>query len=468
MTQDCDIVLSLDQVSRSFPRDIADVPAAVLREMLWPRSLLNRPRPDSFFALRDITLQLRRGQKLGVIGAHRSGKSTLAGIASGVLHPTRGRVAARSSSLLVSRPTAGFKLALSLRENLAFRGTLAGLLGENLDRAVGRVLQGNLIDSKVAERPLGNLSPYLIRKLGMDLLLQIPAEMLVIDELVGAGAGEARLATRAALIERILASTALVVSTDFEFLKEVADQSMVLQQGRLYGPFHTELAFEHFLRQSDGSDMGLEPTSDLALEPDAVFDPEDEMGGIAHVEEAGRLTAFQSEDAEASMQEEDERFQRRSAKQALSHVAIAKRIVVDGEQYERSRLRLLRRPGETLDVSVDLLPNASFPCEAVELSLHSGHGLEVGRTVLMVHAVHFRQGRPSKIRFKLLIPDLPRNHYGLALHLVKQGAATSATGEIKLIVFGLQTNSPKASGLQLDVSGLSIENCLSHDASELA
>ena len=61
MKGETDIFLELDKVSRLYPRDISDTPSAILREMLLPRRLLNTPGPDSFFALREVSLRLRKG-----------------------------------------------------------------------------------------------------------------------------------------------------------------------------------------------------------------------------------------------------------------------------------------------------------------------------------------------------------------------------------------------------------------------
>ncbi|MCB1886626.1 MAG: hypothetical protein KDH20_03365 [Rhodocyclaceae bacterium] len=464
-----DIVLELDQVGRAFPRDVSDIPSAILREMLWPRSLLNRARPDTFPALQGISLQLQAGEKLGVIGGHRSGKSILAGIASGVFAPTQGRVTARGSRLLFGRPVAGFKLSLSLRENLAIRGALAGLSGEGLLKAVGSVLQENRIESGVADSPLGNLSPYLIRKLGMEMLLQIPADILVIDELVSAGAGDARWATRAALVDRLSRSTALIVSTNFEFLKEVAEQSMVLHQGRLYGPFQTGLAIEYYLGRSapSGADSGGNSVPDLYS--DQINSPDGEAEEtLADMEAEPGEGQYPPEDPGLSDQD-GEAFQRRSAKQALLPLVVATRIFVDGEEYERARLRLLRRPGEVLHVLVELLPRESFVCTGVSLSLHSGTGMEVGHGQSKVRAVALRRGTPGKLAFQVRIPDLPRNHYGLAMELVKEGGAGNFPGPpTKLVVFGLLTERPREAGMNLDCSCLTIESDLSHDASDAA
>ncbi len=253
MTSETDIVLELDQVSRLYPRDISDTPSAILREMLLPRRLLNKPGPGSFFALSDITLRLRKGQKLGVIGAHRSGKTSLAGIASGILLPTSGNVSAQGTRLLISRPTAGFKPTLTLIENLRLRASLAGLRSELLDAVLDRTLSRCGVDGVDAQIPIGNLSPYVVKQLGLTLLLELPADILVVDEISSAGVGDARWRTRVLLQEKIDASTALVISSDFSFIREVVEEAVLLHHGKVSGPFSVESALDYYSRLPDES-----------------------------------------------------------------------------------------------------------------------------------------------------------------------------------------------------------------------
>ncbi|WP_018411136.1 ATP-binding cassette domain-containing protein [Methyloversatilis thermotolerans] len=461
-------LLQMEQVSRTFPRDFSDTPRAILREMLLPRRLLRDPGPEFFFALQDINISLTKGEKLGVIGSHRSGKSTLAGIAAGMLHPTQGRVHASASRLLLSRPTAGFKPALTLRENLAFRATLGGLAGDALAAAVDGVLADNRISAQTAKNALGNFSPYLVRQLGMELLLRVPAELVVIDEQVSAGAGDARWATRAALLERIAGATSLIISTDFEFLKETTKQSMVLHQGRLYGPFPTELAFEHYLRLPDDYGQDPDESPDDVRASVALSAPLEDIEGATMAQEADELLRFQEAIPARTQQPDDDVFQRRVVKQSLGPAVIVRNIVVDGAPYERSKLRLLRRPGEVLDISVEVLPKKTFVCAGIGLNLHSGNGMEVGSTTRSTPAVQLFQGRPTRIRFHLRIPDLPRYHYGLAMHLLEDGRRSNPANQMKLIVFGLQTETMRETALNLEVTGHSIESESSDEATDLA
>jgi hypothetical protein len=301
----------------------------------------------------------------------------------------------------------------------------------------------------------------------MELLLRVPAELVVIDEQLSAGAGDARWDTRGSLLERIAGATSLIITTDFDFLKEAAKQSMVLHRGRLYGPFPTELAFEHYLRLPDDYGQDLDESLDDVGASVALGVPPEDIEGATMAQETEELLRFRQAIPTRTLQPDDEVFQRRVVKQSLGPAVIVRTIAIDGDQYDRSKLDLLRRPGEVMDFAVDVLPKRTFVCNGIGLSLHSGNGMEVGNTARSVPALQLFQGRPSRIRFQLRIPDLPHYYYGLALHLIEEGSRITPGNQIKLVVFGLQTGTPRETAVKLDVTGHSIESESSHEASDL-
>lgn len=240
------IALRLEQAGRAFPPDIADLPGAVLREMLLPRRALARSSAHGQPALAGIDLALHVGECLGVLGAPRSGKSLLAAIAAGVLAPTAGRVQASGPRLLLARPAAGFKPGLPLRENLRLQALLHGLPGAQADAALAQAFAQAATDPQLAHTATGNLPPALVRLLALELALALPAQVLVLDDLTGAGEGAARRAQRARLRARLTAGTALVVTGDLQWLRECATRACVLREGRLAGPFPVAEAIARF------------------------------------------------------------------------------------------------------------------------------------------------------------------------------------------------------------------------------
>lgn len=431
-----DIVLDLDQVSRLYPRDISDTPSAILREMLLPRRLLNTPGPDSFFALRDVSLRLRKGQKLGVIGAHRSGKTSLAGIASGVLQPTSGSVSAQGSRLLISRPTAGFKPTLTSIENLRLRASLAGLHGELLNAVLDRTLSRCGVDGAHARTPMGNLSPYVVKQLGLTLLLELPSDILVVDGISSAGIGDVRWQTRRLLQEKIDASTALVISSDFGFIQEVAEDAVLLHHGRLYGPFGVEEAIDHF------NELPLEDV--LCDHPDSAHDPQ--TPPIIASQPYSSPPADQSLDDDPDPYDHtDSEIDDESSSSLTGKSKSRNRpswevlgITVDGEEYRHSQLSLMRQFGDKLTVSVEMISLRSQKFSGGRFSLFGGNsGLEVGVFCYGLEELEVHTNQRYLLSFDLTISDWREDYYGLAFSPTHGNAYILPKDRMKILIFGV-------------------------------
>jgi ABC-type polysaccharide/polyol phosphate transport system ATPase subunit len=435
-----DVALNFDQVSRIYPRDISDIPSAILREMFLPRSLLKTPTPDSFFALRDINFSLCKGQKLGVIGAHRSGKTILAELASGILQPTGGRVTAQGARLLISRPTAGFKMTLTSIENLRLRASLAGLHGELLDTVLDKTLSCCEVGDLEARTPMGNLSPYIVKQLGLTLLIEIPTDILIVDEISNAGIGVARSLTRELLKKKIDASTALVISSDPNFMQEVVEDALVLHHGRLYGPFSTKKAIEFHNQLSQ--DVTL--FSDFGNESSIVegHNSDDQANGgdtKIHLKKTASL-------------------QPQPSWKILS-------INVDGSEFKRNHYSLIRRPGESIDVEVELISLCKQIYSGGEFILHGGNSrLEIGRHLIETADMSIEAQQKYHLRFSLTIPDYQEDSYGLTFSPRGQKINSALDSRMKILIFGVAKKHLSLINRELDIHNQSLKRKI-NDAS---
>lgn len=457
MKGETDIFLELDKVSRLYPRDISDTPSAILREMLLPRRLLNTPGPDSFFALREVSLRLRKGQKMGVIGTHRSGKTSLAGIASGVLQPTSGNVSAQGSRLMISRPTAGFKPTLTSIENLRLRASLAGLHGERLDTVLDRTLSRCGVDYPEARIPMGNISPYVVKQLGLTLLLELPSDILVVDETTSAGIGNARWLTRGLLQEKIDASTALIISADFGFIQEVAEEAVLLHYGRLYGPFSVKKAIEYFsdLPEEDFTSLAGMASYDSSTPPRS-FD----QSGRVLVNESSDIDPFDglsgSNLANDDDQEDFAEKGKPEIKKMWSPVAELVKITVDGLPYSHVMLSLIRNPLDVLNLELTLLFRKNCILSGFTFCLHPEFCEELAPTKVPSPQKRFLEKSTCTLILSIEIPDIPKNSYGLSITPIEDGGREALKDRMKILKFGVSGKRAEHNSLVMKVSNLII------------
>lgn len=429
---DAPAVLRMEGVGRRFPQDVGESAAAIWREMLLPRRWLPRAGAHGLSALADIDLTVPPGQCVGVLGAHRSGKSTLAAIAAGALAPTAGRVVRPRRCVLVARPTAGFKPGLTVRENLSLLGVLHGVAREPLARLLDEVQARCGISAAQADTATGNLSPHRVRALALGLLLAVPADLLVVDGLSAAGVGDLRWVMHGQLRERLSRGTSLVLSADPFFLREVAACVHLLENGRLAGPCSADEALALYRPWSaDGESAG---DAD-ALADDGAND--DLAGDGAPTDPGERLPS------PAPWQLEQ--------------------VLVDGEEFRHARASLLRRPGERLRIELALRAPGRQAYAGGRFELHGGSsGLLVGRWDEPVPDTPALDapvpaGERARLRFDLRVPDAGEDFCGLSFTPASAPGNYLPGHRLKVLIYGVGRRHARAGPPRLDITRLSFE-----------
>ena len=442
------IALSMNQVSRIYPRDISNIPFAIIKEMLFSKSRLGQVDNNSFFALREISLNLRKGQKLAVLGTHRSGKSTLASLAAGVLSPTSGNIDLNSSSVtLLRKPSAGFRPNLTLLENLKIRGTLAGFHDDMLMELIQNTLSLCDMNLKSANSLSGNFSPHIIKQVAMTLLLEFSTEIYIIDSLTSAGIGAEKLKTREYLRKKIESSTSLVISSDFTFIQQVCEQAILLHQGRYYGPFEINQAIEHFkyLPEYDAN-LDKRYYQYDPLKPPTISDVGKKNQGSSWNEYS---TAEMDEEEYEIMAEQKLKD---DLKQKWSPIVQVKDISVDGNLYSLSQLSLIRSTGDKLLIKLILFFSKNTSLSHFKLCLHPESGEEFGCSNLIPDDGDFIAQQKYSLIFDLEIPDIPVNSYGLSITPVEVNCSPNVKNRQKVLKFGLLGEKVSDSNLSMNVS----------------
>ena len=204
-------------------------PSDRLREML-PGS---RPLHSDFWALRDISFTVEKGETLGLVGPNGCGKSTLLQIVSGILQPTTGRVVTRGRIAALLELGAGFNPEFSGRENVYLNGEIMGLSRAEIDKAMPSIEAFAEI-GEFMERPVKEYSSGMYVRLAFSTAIHVDPEILIVDEALAVG--DAVFANRCVrkfqeLRERKI--TVLFVSHDLGLVKQLSDRAILLLHGRI-------------------------------------------------------------------------------------------------------------------------------------------------------------------------------------------------------------------------------------------
>jgi lipopolysaccharide transport system ATP-binding protein len=197
------------------------------------RWLQRRLRYDDFWALRDVSMTLRRGEVVGIIGSNGAGKSTLLKVIGRVLRPTRGRVVICGRTAPLLEFGAGFHPELTGRENVFLNGAILGFshaqMQAKFDRIVSFAELGDFIDA-----PLRTYSSGMIARLGFAVATDVEPDVLIIDEVlsVGDAAFQQKSAERIQGF-RAMGATILLVSHDLALVESMCDRAVWLEHGRV-------------------------------------------------------------------------------------------------------------------------------------------------------------------------------------------------------------------------------------------
>jgi lipopolysaccharide transport system ATP-binding protein len=206
-------------------------PSDRIRELIsFPSKILHH----DFWALREISFSVEKGETLGIVGPNGCGKSTLLQIICGILQPTTGRVVARGRVAALLELGAGFNREFTGRENVLLNGEIMGLGRATIERALPSI-QAFADIGEFFERPVKEYSTGMYVRLAFATAIHVEPDILVVDEALAVG--DAVFANRCVrkfqeLRERKI--TVLFVSHDLGLVKQLSDRAILLVSGRIH------------------------------------------------------------------------------------------------------------------------------------------------------------------------------------------------------------------------------------------
>lgn len=215
------------------------------------RKLSGNYQVKEFWADKDVTFELERGDMLGILGTNGAGKSTLLKAISGIMVPTEGHIQVNGSIAALLELASGFDGDLTVRENTYLRGALLGYTRRFMDEMYDQIIAfAELQDFQ--ERPFKQLSSGMKSRLAFSIACLVNPDVLILDEVLSVGDGAFRKKSGDKMKE-ILASgvTGLLVSHSVGQVRELCNKVLWLDHGRqiVFSDKTSEIcdAYEEFL-----------------------------------------------------------------------------------------------------------------------------------------------------------------------------------------------------------------------------
>ncbi len=232
-------VIKVENVSMKFSMglkegrsSIKDVAIMGLMPSVWKKRQEEKEK-DAFWALKDINLELKQGDRLGILGLNGAGKSTLLKAIAGVYRPTAGKIYKRGVLAPLLELGAGFELQYTARENIFLYGAVLGYRREFIEEKFDEIIEFAGLENFV-DVPIQNYSSGMRTRLGFSICTAVRPDILILDEVFSVGDAKFRRKSEKRIIEMFGTNvTVLFVSHNLAQVMRICNKAIILDHGEL-------------------------------------------------------------------------------------------------------------------------------------------------------------------------------------------------------------------------------------------
>ncbi len=192
-----------------------------------------RHKKEYFWALKNVSFEVKKGEVIGLIGSNGAGKSTLLKVVSGVMKPTKGKVTVNGTIAPMIELGAGFDGELTARENIFLNGAVLGYSEKFLKEKFEEIVEFSELRDFL-DVPIKNFSSGMIAKLAFSISTIVNPDVLIVDEILSVGDIKFQEKSQKKMIELIKGgSTVLYVSHSAESIRKLCDKVIWLEHGEI-------------------------------------------------------------------------------------------------------------------------------------------------------------------------------------------------------------------------------------------
>ena len=237
-----------DEIARSareFARKAVDV--------VHGRQVVQGDEVEEFWALKDVSFDVRRGEVLGIIGRNGAGKSTLLKVLSRITEPTEGRVVLRGRVASLLEVGTGFHPELTGRENIFLNGAILGMTQREIRSKFDEIVAFAEVD-RFLDTPVKRYSSGMYVRLAFAVAAHLEPEILVVDEVLAVGDAEFQKKCLGKMSEVAGGGrTVLFVSHNLGAMRSLCSRAIVMADGKILASAPAAQAIEIYLQSSDHS-----------------------------------------------------------------------------------------------------------------------------------------------------------------------------------------------------------------------
>lgn len=244
MEENKDIAIKVDHVYKSF--NIYYDRANTLKErvLFWTRNKRREKRE----ILKDINLEIKKGETVALIGVNGSGKSTLLKLMTQIIFPNKGTIETHGKLTSLLELGAGFHPDFSGRENIYFNSSIFGLTKKEIDKRLDQIIEFSELQDFI-DNPVRTYSSGMYMRLAFSVAINVDADILLIDEILSVGDQHFQEKCFKKMRElREEGKTMVFVTHSMESVRNLCDRAIWLYDGQVRMDGNTQEVIDEYLK----------------------------------------------------------------------------------------------------------------------------------------------------------------------------------------------------------------------------
>src|SRR5215469_4271091 len=232
-----DVALRMEHVYKKFRRgesfnSLRDLIPTLTGRMFQHQELSQNEKRE-FWALKDISFEVKRGEALGIIGHNGAGKSTILKILSRIMKPTKGEMMVNGRLSALIEVSAGFHQDLTGRENIFLNGTILGMTRREIESKLDQIIAFSGLEEFI-DTPVKRYSSGMYARLGFSVAAHVDPDVLIVDEVLSVGDYVFQQQCLKRINEVISGGAAvLFVSHNLKSVAQFCQRSLLLDHGQM-------------------------------------------------------------------------------------------------------------------------------------------------------------------------------------------------------------------------------------------
>ena len=241
-----DVAIKVTHVSKDFK--LYYDKANTLKEKILFFSKKNRSKNNVLHVLKDVNIEIKKGESVALIGTNGSGKSTLLKLMNRIIYPTKGKITKDGKLTSLLELGAGFHDDFTGRENIYFNASIFGLTKEEIDKKLDQIIEFSELEEFI-DNPVRTYSSGMYMRLAFSVAINVEADILLIDEILAVGDQHFQDKCFNKLIElKNAGKTIVIVTHSMDQVRRFCDRAIWLYEGEVHRDGQVKEVLEEYLK----------------------------------------------------------------------------------------------------------------------------------------------------------------------------------------------------------------------------